>query len=62
MSTLKLPIVQAPMAGGPSTPALAIAVCRAGGLGFLAAGYKKADAVSEDIHAVRAATDAPLGV
>lgn len=50
------------MAGGPSTPALAIAVCRAGGLGFLAAGYKKADAVSEDIHAVRAATDAPLGV
>jgi nitronate monooxygenase len=50
------------MAGGPSTPALAIAVCRAGGLGFLAAGYKKADAVREDMHSVRATTDAPFGV
>jgi nitronate monooxygenase len=50
------------MAGGPSTPALAIAVCQAGGLGVLAAGYKKADAVREDIQAVRAETDAPFGV
>jgi nitronate monooxygenase len=50
------------MAGGPSTPELAIAVCEAGGLGFLAAGYKRADAVREDINAVRAATDAPFGV
>jgi nitronate monooxygenase len=50
------------MAGGPSTPALAIAVCRAGALGFLAAGYKKADAFREEIGAVRAATDAPFGV
>ena len=50
------------MAGGPSTPELAIAVCRAGGLGFLAAGYKRADAVREDINAVRAATAAPFGV
>jgi nitronate monooxygenase len=50
------------MAGGPSTPELAIAVCEAGGLGFLAAGYKRADAVREEIGAVRAATDAPFGV
>jgi nitronate monooxygenase len=50
------------MAGGPSTPALAIAVCQAGGLGFLAAGYKRADAVGDDIRAVRAATPAPFGV
>lgn len=50
------------MAGGPSTPALAIAVSEAGGLGFLAAGYKKADAVREDIRAVKAETDAPFGV
>jgi nitronate monooxygenase len=57
-----LPIVQAPMAGGPSTPALAVAVCEAGGLGFLASGYKRADAVREDIAAVRAGTEAPFGV
>jgi nitronate monooxygenase len=50
------------MAGGPSTPALAIAVARAGGLGVLAAGYKKADAVREEIATVRSATDAPFGV
>jgi nitronate monooxygenase len=50
------------MAGGPSTPALAIAVCEVGALGFLAAGYKRIDAVREDIRTVRAATAAPFGV
>lgn len=59
---LALPIVQAPLAGGPSTPALAAAVGEAGGLGFLASGYKTADAVAEDVAAVRAATVAPFGV
>ncbi|HEX3978366.1 MAG TPA: nitronate monooxygenase [Solirubrobacteraceae bacterium] len=62
LRSLKLPIVQAPMAGGPSTPALAAAVGEAGGLGFLAAGYKTPDAVAEDIAALRAASDAPFGV
>jgi nitronate monooxygenase len=50
------------MAGGPSTPALATAVCEAGGLGFLAAGYKRADAVADEIRTMRAATSAPFGV
>jgi len=59
---LAVPIVQAPLAGGPSTPALAAAVSAAGGLGFLAAGYKRLDAVAEDVAAVRAAADAPFGV
>jgi nitronate monooxygenase len=62
LSALPEPIVQAPMAGGPSTPELAIAVCEAGGLGFLAAGYKQAQAVREEITAVRAATARPFGV
>lgn len=59
---LRHPIVQAPMAGGPSTTALAVAVCEAGGLGFLAAGYKPADAVRDEISAVRAETSEPFGV
>jgi nitronate monooxygenase len=59
---LAQPIVQAPMAGGPSTPALAVAVCEAGGLGFLAAGYKSPSVVSDEISAVRAATDQAFGV
>ena len=50
------------MAGGPSTPELAIAVCEAGGLGFVAAGYKRADAVRDEIRAVRESTNAPFGV
>jgi nitronate monooxygenase len=59
---LALPIVQAPLAGGPSTPALAAAVSAAGGLGVLAAGYRSAEAVAEDVAAVRAATGAPFGI
>jgi nitronate monooxygenase len=59
---LRHPIVQAPMAGGPSTTALAVAVCEAGGLGFLAAGYKRADVVRDEIAAVRAGTNGPFGV
>jgi nitronate monooxygenase len=62
LSGLPEPIVQAPMAGGPSTPELAVAVCNAGGLGFLAAGYKAAAVVREEIEAVRAATARPFGV
>ena len=62
MEHLRVPIVQAPLAGGSSTPELAAAVSTAGGLGFLAAGYKAPDAVREDLAAVRALTDRPFGV
>jgi nitronate monooxygenase len=59
---LEHPIVQAPLAGGASTPALAAAVAEAGGLGFLAAGYKTVDAVRADVEALGALTDRPFGV
>jgi nitronate monooxygenase len=59
---LGVPIVQAPMAGGPSTPELAAAVSRAGGLGFLAAGYLTGERLAQDIDALRALTGAPFGV
>jgi nitronate monooxygenase len=59
---LAAPIVQAPLAGGPSTPELAAAVAGAGGLGFLAAGYKAPEAVAEDIARLRGLTSAPFGV
>ena len=48
------------MAGGPSTPALAAAVSRAGGLGFLAAGYKTVDQVERELAEVRSLV--PAGV
>jgi nitronate monooxygenase len=62
LSRLGVPIVQAPLAGGPSTPALAAAVASAGGLGFLAAGYKTADAVAADMRELRSLNDQPFGV
>ncbi|MFG3661154.1 nitronate monooxygenase [Streptomyces sp. NPDC047706] len=57
-----LPIVQAPMAGGVSVPQLAAAVSEAGGLGFLAAGYKTADGMYQEIKQLRGLTGRPFGV
>ncbi|MBV8789003.1 MAG: nitronate monooxygenase [Mycobacterium sp.] len=59
---IMVPIVGAPMAGGPGTPALAAAVSNAGGLGFVAGGHLSAERFAEDIAAARAATTGPLGV
>ena len=50
------------MGGGPSTPALAAAVCEAGGLGFLAAGYRAPEAVRDELAELRALTERPFGV
>ena len=58
LSTLRHPIVAAPMAGGPSTPALAAAVSAAGGLGFLAAGMIDTDRLVADVAEV---AHAPTG-
>ncbi|MEV5489789.1 nitronate monooxygenase [Streptomyces bobili] len=57
-----LPIVQAPMAGGVSLPQLAAAVSEAGGLGFLAAGYKTADGLYQEMKQLRSLTSRPFGV
>jgi nitronate monooxygenase len=62
IAALTHPIVQAPMAAGPSTPALAAAVSEAGGLGFVAAGYRTPEQLDAEIKATRAATDGPIGV
>ena len=59
---LQLPIVQAPLSGGASTPELAIAACRVGALGFLAAGYLTAEKLAEDISRVRRVFAGPFGV
>jgi nitronate monooxygenase len=60
---LRVPIVQAPLAGGASTPALTAAVVRAGGLGFVAAGYRTPEGLRDDIGATRELlADEPFGV
>lgn len=62
LTTLRHPIVQAPMGGGPSTPELAAAVSEAGGLGFLAGAYLTPAALRDQLHRVRELTRAPIGV
>ena len=62
LRSLPIPILQAPMAGGPSTPALTAAVNDAGGLGQLAAGYLSAEALEAAIIDVGARSTAAFGV
>jgi nitronate monooxygenase len=56
LSALNLasPVLAAPMAGGPTTPALVAAAARAGSLGFLAGGYQTPAALEQQIAEVRA--------
>jgi nitronate monooxygenase len=58
----RLPLVVAPMAGGPSTPALVVAAAEAGAIGFLAGGYKTAAGLAAEVAHVRAATPRAFGV
>ncbi|MEV6164045.1 nitronate monooxygenase [Streptomyces sp. NPDC052052] len=58
----RYPIIQAPMAGGASCPELVAAVNGAGGLGFLAAGYKTTDGMYHEIKRLRRLTGRPFGV
>src|SRR5215207_9243852 len=62
LDRIQHPIVEAPMAGGPSTVELARAVADAGALGFLAGGYLSAATLRDQIRELRAATRAPFGV
>jgi nitronate monooxygenase len=53
LDQLRVPIVQAPMAGGPSTPALAAAVADAGGMGFIATAYASPERIRDGLDALR---------
>jgi nitronate monooxygenase len=52
-----LPVVAAPMSGGPTTPALVVAAAEAGSGGSLAGGYQTAQALAEQVAEVRASTE-----
>jgi nitronate monooxygenase len=57
----ELPLIQAPMAGFHGA-ALAIAVCKAGGLGSLPCAMLTVEAMRKELTAIRAATDRPYNV
>lgn len=58
LAALDVPVLVAPMAGGPSTPALVNAAARAGSLGFLGAGTSPADTLTAWMRE----TEGPYGV
>ncbi|HKN54350.1 MAG TPA: nitronate monooxygenase [Amycolatopsis sp.] len=59
---LSFPLVLAPMAGGPTTPALVAAVTEAGGFGFMAAGMLKPEVLAARLDETAALTGRPFGV
>lgn len=59
---LLYPIIQAPMAGGATTPELVAAVSNSGGLGSLAAGYLSPEHILITIKAIRNLTDRAFAV
>lgn len=58
----RLPIIQAPMAGGVSTPALVAAASKAGALGSFGFAYTQPETMQRDIDAVRKLTAAPINL
>lgn len=59
---IEYPIIQAGMAGGPTTVELVVEVSKAGGLGTLGAAYMAPDALRQAIKEIRLQTSKPFGV
>ena len=59
---IELPIIQAPMAGGATTPELVAAVSAAGALGSFGHTFSGADAMRADAAALRARTTRPFAL
>lgn len=62
MLGISYPIIQAGMAGGPTTPELVAAVSNAGGLGTLGAGYMAPEQIRKVVREIRKRTDSPFAV
>ncbi|WP_026961236.1 NAD(P)H-dependent flavin oxidoreductase [Alicyclobacillus herbarius] len=59
---IRYPLIQAGMAGGPTTPELVAAVSNQGGLGTIGGGYLRPDALRDQIRRVRELTERPFAV
>lgn len=62
LAELKLPIIVAPMAGGPTTPQLVAAAHAAGGLGFFAAGSDTPEKLMRDVRVLQQRPYVSFGV
>lgn len=61
LNDLTVPVIVAPMAGGPSTPELAAAAGDAGALGFVPGGYLTAEAFGERLESAQRQTTGAVG-
>ena len=59
---IDIPLVQAPMAGGPTTPELVAAVGNAGGLGSLGASFMSGKAIADACDKIKARTNKAYNV
>lgn len=59
---IEYPMIQAGMAGGPTTPELVSAVSNAGALGTLAAAYLTPSEIRSAVRAIKASTNKPFAV
>lgn len=62
LNALKNKIIQAPMAGGITTPELVASVSNAGGMGSLGAGYMTPQEIRSAIKQIKALTNQPFAV
>lgn len=62
LSTLKVPLIVAPMAGGFSSPEFVIASSEAGALGSIGAAYSKPEVIETFVSKVRAQTEKPIAI
>ena len=59
-STLPVPVIQAPMAGGINNPTLAAEVANAGGVGSFGFAYSTPQKISDELVATKALTTGPI--
>lgn len=60
LNQLRVPIIQAPMAGGINTPALVAGVAQAGGMGSFGFAYSSPQKISDDLAAAKRLTSGPI--
>jgi len=58
--SLKIPVIQAPMAGGINNPKMASETANAGGVGSFGFAYSTAEKIDTDLNATRALTNGPI--
>lgn len=59
-ANLSIPVIQAPMAGGITTPALVSGVSNAGGLGSFGFAYSSPQVIHDDLRRAQALTQGPI--